>query len=398
MTSAERRPSLDSMDWSSRWRADLWRPEVPTGSDQRWFLVGSAVAISAIAQLTDPGSGAALLLLVPAVAAFVVRALWSRMPAEVFGAVVVGSVALAVATGDGDLEAAQFLPVVMLLYAAWHLRSLTRAVVLLAVTAVTPWLIADVFAPDSGINWTPWAAAAVFTFAMGRELRRKQDLIEQLGRARRALAEQAVAEERRRIARELHDLAGHTLAAMLLHVTGARHVLRRDVDEAERALRDAESVGRSSLDQIRATVAALRTHERGTDPSLAGAADLAGLVDEYQRAGLRVDATVPEQVAALEGAVGTALHRIAREALANVARHAPENRVELAVAVDAREVRLVVADRGRPGAPPDPNDGHFGLVGMRERARALGGDLDAGPTADGWRVDARLPSVVVDAP
>ena len=208
-----------------------------------------------------------------------------------------------------------------------------------------------------------------------------------------------MAEERRRIARELHDLAGHTLAAMLLHVTGARHVLRRDVDEAERALRDAEAVGRASLDQIRATVAALRTHERGTDPALAGAADLAGLVDEYQRAGLRVDATVPGQVAGLDGAVGTALHRIAREALANVARHAPENRVELAVAVDAGEVHLVVADRGRPGAPPDPDDGHFGLVGMRERARALGGDLEAGPTADGWRVDARLPaSVVEDAP
>ncbi|MEA2827032.1 MAG: hypothetical protein QOG43_1471 [Actinomycetota bacterium] len=381
------------MDWPSRWRADLGRPEVPTGSEPRWFLIGSAVAIATIAQLTDPGSAADLLLLAPAVGAFVVRSAWPRMPAELFAGVVVGSVTAAVSRGGG-LEAAQFLSVVMLLYAAWHLRSLTRAVAILVVTAAAPWLIAEVLAPESGINWTPWAAAAVFTFALGRELLRKQDLIEQLERARRALAEQAVAEERRRIARELHDLAGHTLAAMLLHVTGARHVLHRDVDEAERALRDAEAVGRASLDQIRATVAALRTHERGTDRPVAVSADIAGLVDEYQRAGLRVDATVPGQVATLDGAVGTALHRIAREALANVARHAPGNRVELAVAVDAGEVRLVVADRGRPGSPPDPDDGHFGLVGMRERARALGGDLEAGPTADGWRVDARLPATV----
>ena len=109
--------------------------------------------------------------------------------------------------------------------------------------------------------------ANLFVFALGRTQIRQRRLIDQLERARRALADQAVAEERRRIARELHDLAGHTLAAVLLHVTGARHVLRRgDVAEAERALGDAETVGRASLDQIRATVAALRTEERGTDP------------------------------------------------------------------------------------------------------------------------------------
>jgi len=218
-------------------------------------------------------------------------------------------------------------------------------------------------------------------------------LIEQLQAAREALAEQAVAEERRRIARDLHDLAGHTLAAVLLHVTGARYVLRRDVDEAERALVQAETVGRASLDQIRATVASLRTSERGTDPPLPGSADLIGLVDEYRRAGLDVTAVVTPPAAGIEGPLGAALHRICREALANVARHAPGNRVELAVDLDAAtdEVRLVVADHGRAPTVGGHDDGHFGLVGMRERARAVGGELAAGPTPDGWRVDARLP-------
>ena len=151
---------------------------------------------------------------------------------------------------------------------------------------------------------------------------RQHALIVELERARRALAEQAVAEERRRIARELHDLAGHTLAAMLLHVTGARHVLRRDLDDAERALADAESVGRASLDQIRATVAALRTDERGTDPALAGSADLESLVEEYRRAGIKIAATISPGVAELVGPTGMAVHRITRESLANVARHA----------------------------------------------------------------------------
>ena len=85
------------------------------------------------------------------------------------------------------------------------------------------------------------------------------------------------------------------------------------------------------------------------------------------------------------------MHRIAREALANVARHASANRVDLRVFAGDDMVRLVVADQGRPASQPDTSAGHFGLVGMRERARALGGDLEAEPTSDGWLVTARLP-------
>jgi signal transduction histidine kinase len=255
-------------------------------------------------------------------------------------------------------------------------------------------LVAVVLVPEEGIQWTPWTSAAVFTFALGRTLQRQRRLIAQLEEARRSLAEQAVAEERRRIARELHDLAGHTLAAMLLHVTGARHVLRRDIDESERALRDAEAIGRASLDQIRGTVAALRTTERGVDPPVAGSGDLAALVDDYRRAGLRIDARIAPGVAGLGGSAGTALHRICREALSNVARHAPGNHVEIEVAVDGEvgtaRARVLVADHGR--RPRPPGDGpHFGVIGMEERARSLGGHLRAAPTADGWRVEATIP-------
>ena len=368
---------------------------MPTSRDEIPFLVISAPAITAGAQITDGGSAVDLLLLVPAILAFLVRGLAPRMPAEVFAGLVIASVTLAVGR-HGDLEGSLFLLPNMVLYVAWHLGSVIRTGSIMAVAAATPWLVATVLVPEEGITWTPWAAANVFTFVLGRAMYRQQVLIDELEQARGALAEQAVAEERRRIARDLHDLAGHTLAAVLLHVTGARHVLRRNIDEAERALLDAETVGRESLEQIRTTVGALRAHERGTDRALAGSADIAALVEDYRRAGLVIEATVPEAVADLDGAVGVALHRIAREALTNVARHAPRNRIEFAVAVDPEEVHLVVADRGRPGAPPAGNDGHFGLVGMRERARALGGELEAGPTADGWRVDARLPVAVTD--
>ncbi|HJV09025.1 MAG TPA: sensor histidine kinase [Acidimicrobiales bacterium] len=374
-----------------RWRRDLAKPEVPTGRDELPFLVISSLAIAVAAQLSDPGGAVDLLLLVPALLAFVARGLAPRMPAEAFAAAVVGSVVLVVGR-HGDLELALFLLPIMVLYVAWHLGSMIRAGIILAVAVAAPWTIATFLVPEEGISPTPWMAANVFTFVLGRALYRQQVLIDALEEARSALAEQAVAEERRRIARDLHDLAGHTLAAVLLHVTGARHVLRRDIDEAERALVDAETVGRASLEQIRTTVSALRTHERGTDRALGGSADIAALIDDYRRAGLVIDATVPAPVTDLDGAVGIALHRIAREALTNVARHAPGNRVEFAIDLDAGEVRLVVADRGRPGTAPARSEGHFGLLGMRERARAIGGELEAGPTGDGWRVDARLPA------
>ncbi len=381
------------VDWWTRLRADLARPTSPIARQEARFLAGSAAVIVVVAQVSDPGSTADLLLLAPAVVAFLVRGLVPSFPAEWFAALVLVPVALVV-SGDGALEGAFFLGVMMVLYSSWHLGSLTRAAVIAVASAATPLLVTRWLASDAGIDWTPWASANVFTFCLGRVLGRQQSLISQLEQAREALAEQAVAEERRRIARELHDLAGHTLAAMVLHVTGARHVLRRDVDEAERALVDAETVGRSSLDQIRAAVAALRTSERGTDPALAGPADLAAVVAEYRQAGLVIDSRIAPTAAMVEGPAGTAVHRIAREALANVARHAPHNEVDLTLDVGDDEVRLVVVDRGRPRAAPPAGTGHFGLVGMRERARALGGHVEVGPTADGWLVDARLPHVV----
>jgi len=377
------------VDLRRRWRADLARPEIPTNRDELWFLVGTAVLIVVVAQSFDPGNAVELLLLVPAVVAFAIRGLRPRLPAELFAVMVIVPVGLAVGRG-GALEGAIFLIAMMTFSATSHLESLTRAVAVTALAASSTWVIAVL--SDDGIAWPPWAMANLFVFALGRTHVRQRQLIAQLERARRALADQAVAEERRRIARELHDLAGHTLAAVLLHVTGARHVLRRhDLDEADRALADAETVGRASLDQIRATVASLRTDESGTDPSLAGVADLPALVEDYRRAGLAIDASIAQPAAALGGPVGTALHRVAREGLANVARHAPGNHVTLAVDVSGGVVRLVVADRGRPASRPDPEVMQFGLVGMAERARALGGQLQAGPTADGWRVEARLP-------
>ena len=319
--------------------------------DDRRFLVLSAAVVTIIAQLTDPGTALDLLIVSPAVVAYIFQDRLARFPVEVFAFLVVVPIFIVVGIGE-VLEPMLFLSVTMVLYVSANLESTLRAILITIFAAASPWVIGEFLAPEQNIGTQSWILAHVFTLAIGRFVYRQHALIVELERARRALAEQAVAEERRRIARELHDLAGHTLAAMLLHVTGARHVLRRDLDDADRALADAESVGRASLDQIRATVAALRTDERGTDPALAGSAELESLVEEYRRAGIKIAATISPGVAELVGPTGMAVHRITRESLANVARHAAGNSVRGRADLVDEEVRLTVADHGRPAAAP----------------------------------------------
>jgi signal transduction histidine kinase len=212
----------------------------------------------------------------------------------------------------------------------------------------------------------------------------------QLDATRRELAEQAVLAERRRIARDVHDFVGHGLAAVMLQVTSARHVLRRDRGAAEEALRSAEEVGRRSMQELRGTVALLRSDG---DPAVAAplpaAADIPALVDAARAGGLSVELRTGAELARIPPSAGTALYRIAQEVLANAARHAPRARTDVRIDVDERRA-VLVADTTGPIAAGSRRPG-YGLVGMRERATALGGDFAAGPTRAGWRVRCELP-------
>src|SRR5688572_30319624 len=146
------------------------------------FLTASAAVIIAVAQVSDPGSTTELLVLAVAFAAFVVRGLAPRMPAELFAALVILPVTLVVGNA-GNLEGTFFLVVMMTLYTSWHLGSLTRAVTIAVVAGAMPWVVSVWLVPGSGISWTPWASANLFTFSLGRLLGRQQTLISQLERA-----------------------------------------------------------------------------------------------------------------------------------------------------------------------------------------------------------------------
>lgn len=239
--------------------------------------------------------------------------------------------------------------------------------------------------PDPG--WGAWMAGITFTVFGGLLILRERDLVSQLRAAQAGLAERARAEERNRIARELHDVIAHTLTVSLLHVTSARLAIEHDPADAARALAEAERLGQESLAEVRLAVGMLHQNEDpGSSAPLPGAGDLPALVDRFRSAGADITLTVEGDTGRLPATTGLAVYRILQEALTNAVKHAPGSPTAVRLSVRADAVGLAVDSAGEPGTGTG-----LGVLSMRERAESLGGSCQAGPGGQGWLVRATLP-------
>jgi signal transduction histidine kinase len=218
--------------------------------------------------------------------------------------------------------------------------------------------------------------------------------------AQAALAEHAAADERRRIAREVHDVIAHSLSVTLLHVTGARRALQqdRDVDDAVEALEQAEQLGRQAMADIRRTVGLLDSGPKKASQFTPepGVEDISILVRDFDRAGLPVALRVQGATGRVSAGVGLALYRITQESLANIAKHAPDSTSQVLLDISPTSVRLSVSNRLAAAVAAQSPDGR-GLRGMRQRVELLGGTINVGPTGDGWSVCAEIPLQDSDA-
>ena len=222
---------------------------------------------------------------------------------------------------------------------------------------------------------------------------------DELASARAVIADQAALDERQRIARDVHDVLGHSLTIVMLQLTAARHLLRRDPDEADAALADAERVGRDSLNQVRRTVGMLRV---GTE-----IASVRRTTEAARRPRSRTSTSCLPTTArpaspfaprsagrsrSLDASRSVAGYRIVQEAMANVSKHSPSADTVVTINVDeAHGACRILVDNHGGGHHAHGSSGGFGLVGMQERARSVGGTVHAGPVGDGWRVSAELP-------
>jgi signal transduction histidine kinase len=238
-----------------------------------------------------------------------------------------------------------------------------------------------------------WVLGTIFPWALGRALASQEQLAIQLDDMRAEMNRQTLFDERRQIARDVHDFVGHGLAAVMLQVTSARHVMRRDPEAAEDALRSAEDVGRRSMQELRRTVTVLRGNDENGAGPLPSVDEIPALVEQARAGGIDVELRMPTDVRSIPSGVGVALYRITQEALANAARHAPRAHTDVELALADGVVSIVAESRGPliPEGASDRGRPRYGLMGMRERATALGGALEAGPIPHGWRVTCEIP-------
>jgi signal transduction histidine kinase len=238
-----------------------------------------------------------------------------------------------------------------------------------------------------GIVWT-------IAFAVGRKLQEADEARERAARAEREREERALAavtEERARIARELHDVVGHSVSVMTVQASAVRRLLRPEQQREREALLVVERTGREALAEMRRMVGVLRRPEEA--PALAPQPSLQyldKLVEHAREAGLPVDLRVEGDPLPLPAGVDLTAYRLVQEGLTNALKHARAERAQVLVRYGAGDIEITVSDDGQ-GAGSGDGGGH-GLVGMRERVSVYGGELEAGPrTEGGYRLRARLP-------
>jgi signal transduction histidine kinase len=210
-------------------------------------------------------------------------------------------------------------------------------------------------------------------------------------RERETAARIAVAEERARIARELHDIVAHAVSVMVLQVGAVRHKLPDELADDADALRGVEDTGRAALTEMRRLLGAMRSD--GDDLELApqpGLGSLESLLDEVGRAGLPVELHVDGDPAAVPRAIDLSAYRIVQEGLTNALKHARATHADVTLRYAPHELRIEVRDDG-VGASKS-NGAGYGLVGIRERVKIYGGQMTAGPApGGGFVLSARLP-------
>ncbi|MBL1080819.1 sensor histidine kinase [Streptomyces actinomycinicus] len=358
-----------------------------------------ATAAVGLALLTDPGRRPDALGWTLLAAAHVPIGWRRRRPLLVLAAVV--ALVLPYHALDNNHHAAAPVAVTALYTVAVTgrpLRTILTGVTVLT-AAVCVMLLVDTRQAVELVRISGWVIAVLFGGVDVRYYRRYvAGIVERAEHAERTREEEArrrVAEERLRVARDLHDLLAHSITLIGVQTSVAAHVLAADPERLDRetvakALDDIAETCRSARGELRTTLEVLRADEhgdaRGPLPGLDG---LPHLVEAARLAGARVEQTL--RIGQAPPAVGAAAYRIVQEALTNAVRHAgpePGVRVDLYEADGALHVSVTDDGTGPvPGGSPG-----FGLVGMRERVRSVGGTLDAGPrTEGGFAVRAALP-------
>ncbi|MEM7339983.1 MAG: histidine kinase [Actinomycetota bacterium] len=358
---------------------------------RRRSLAGASVLSAVVAVIADqPSRAIDLVWLAVAVGAIVVWASAERRSTVVLALVVGGAVVGLGVTGGEDLEGGLFQSVVAAIAVGWRGGDGRSPLIQGAALALAP-LVGNLIGASSDWEWIYWTGGVLLCWQMGHLAARLESSVREIEVARDALADAARREDRQRVAGEVHDLLGHSLTGMLLAVGGAKQALDEHPDQSREALEQAESIGRQAFDELRSLVRGLQsTIPTASDPPLPTGADLQHLCDDLARRYPWIEVETRGDLGSLDALVAVNAHRITQEATTNLLRHGAgdHGRVEVVRGPRALAIRTSNALRDAPSGRNAPG---FGLAGMAERAKALDGELRAGPVDDRWELDCRIP-------
>jgi signal transduction histidine kinase len=297
----------------------------------------------------------------------------------------------------GDIRSLQ-LPLIATLFATYAMGAYTTGRAAVAAPIVVLLGMAGVVASIDDSVFTDYVfptAFALIAWLTGRGLRTRVRLTEELHEAavraqeaREHEAAQAAADERRRIAREMHDVVAHSVSVMVVQAGGARRILERDPERAVEAAARIEEVGRAALAEMRRLLGVMHhADDRAPQPTMR---ELEALVERSRAAGLPVDLAVEGEPRSLPAGKDLAAYRVVQEALTNAIKHAGAAPTSVTVRWAQERLELEIIDRGAVAVNGD--GGGHGLIGMEERMRLYDGELRAGPRrGGGFEVVARLP-------
>lgn len=318
---------------------------------------------------------------------------WRRVVPGPAVAVAVSGFALHDALVGPVLPVAGWLAVFAIARHARTLSGALRGAALAACALATAELVAG-FIHDRTSGVAPALMLTLIVLLAASLVRLQADRVAGQRRERDAARQQAVTDERLRIARDLHDLVGHGLSTVAIQSGTARVALDSgDPATARRAVASIEVASRAALAEMRQLLGVLRHGATDSEP-LPGLDGIEGLADRARAAGHSVIIDRSGPLTAVQPASALAAYRVVQEALTNVIRHAPGSAVQVTLAMSSAALAVQVEDTGS-SQPPAPGDDRprYGLVGLTERVEAAGGTVAAGPRSDhaGWRVAARLP-------
>ncbi|HZS24214.1 MAG TPA: histidine kinase [Gaiellaceae bacterium] len=367
-------------------------------------LLAVALALSSVLPVlarNDPSWGRPKALGVSLALLSTVPIAWrARRPLLAATLVLVANAACVYAAVPHDAAFQPFLALLLASYSAGSRAEGPRATwvpPVLALAAI-PMFAAAIAHGQSAGNAGPSYVFLIVAWAVGRTVRSWRHKTIELEAANRELEEQrelqaqaAVAVERGRIARELHDVIAHNVSMIVVQAGAAARVLAGDESQVHAALSAIEATGRETVDEMRRLLGVLRRADDGL--ALApqpGLRDLESLVAHVREAGLPVELSFEGEPVALPPGIELSAYRIVQESLTNALKHAGRASAEVTVRYETGAVELEIRDDG-DGSGRGGGTGH-GLVGMRERVALWGGRLDAGSReGGGWAVRARLP-------